>query len=56
MKGYVDLGPIVEVTVDAGLVRKALVDKRSFLEKDLAVGRLVHVGFWVDSVKVLSRC
>lgn len=53
VKGYVDLGPIVEVTVDAGLVLKALVDKRSFLEKDLAVGKLVHVGFRVDSAKVL---
>jgi molybdate/tungstate transport system ATP-binding protein len=54
VKGYVDLGPIVEVTVDAGLVMKAFVDKTSFLEKDLAVGKFVYVRFRVDSVKVLT--
>lgn len=55
VKEYMDLGPVVEVTVDVGLVLKALVDKRSFIEKDLAVGKLVHVGFSADSVKVLTE-
>jgi hypothetical protein len=35
------------------LVLKAVVDKRSFLEKGLAVGKLVHVGFRVDSGEIL---
>jgi ABC-type Fe3+/spermidine/putrescine transport system ATPase subunit len=54
VRGYVDLGPIVEVAVDAGLLLKAFIDKRSFLESNLTVGRRVHVGFRFDSVKVVS--
>jgi ABC-type Fe3+/spermidine/putrescine transport system ATPase subunit len=52
--GYIDLGPVVDVNVDAGLALKALVDKRSFLKSDLAVGKRVCVGFRADSVKVLG--
>jgi molybdate/tungstate transport system ATP-binding protein len=52
--GYVDLGPIVEVDVNADLVLKVFVDKRSFLGSNLVVGKRVYVGFRVDSVKVVS--
>ncbi len=52
--GYMDLGPVVDVNVDAGLALKVFVDKRSFLESNLAVGKRVHVGFRVDSVKIVS--
>jgi ABC-type Fe3+/spermidine/putrescine transport system ATPase subunit len=51
---YTNLGPIVEVTVDAGLMLKVFIDKRSFLEFNLFKGRRVHVGFKVDSVKIVS--
>jgi molybdate/tungstate transport system ATP-binding protein len=54
VKEYVNLGPIVEVTMDAGLVLKVFVDKRSFLESKLVVGKRTHVGFRIDSVKVVS--
>jgi molybdate/tungstate transport system ATP-binding protein len=52
--GYMDLGPIVEVNVDAGLALKALMDKRSFLESNLAIGEQVHAGFRIDSVKTVN--
>jgi len=52
--GYMDLGPMVEVNVDAGLILKALVDKRSFLESNLSVGEHVHVGFKIDNVKTVN--
>jgi len=51
---YTNLGPVVEVTVDAGLVLKVFIDKRSFLEFNLSKGRHVHVGFKVNSVKIVS--
>ncbi len=54
VRGYLDLGPVVEVTVDAGLTVKMIVDKRAYFESNLADGKRVHVGFRVDSVKVLS--
>lgn len=54
VKEYTDLGPLVEVTIDAGLDLKVFVDKRSFLESNLEVGKRVHVGFRVDAVKALS--
>jgi ABC-type Fe3+/spermidine/putrescine transport system ATPase subunit len=54
VKRYVNLGPIVEVTVDVGFVLKVFVDKRSFLESNLVVGKRVHVGFEVAAVKVMS--
>ncbi len=54
VKSYTDLGPVVEVAVDAGLVLKVLSDKRSFLESNLAAGKRVHVRFKTDSVKIVS--
>ena len=51
---YTNLGPVVEVTVDAGLVFKVFIDKRSFLGLNLFEGRRVHVGFKVDSVRIVS--
>jgi molybdate/tungstate transport system ATP-binding protein len=54
VKGYMSLGPVVEVTLDAGLRLKVFVDKRSFLELDLAVGKRIYAGFKVDAVKMVS--
>lgn len=54
IKGYTNLGPLVEVTVDAGLLLKAFVDKRTFLEANLVDGKRVNVGFKIDEVKVVS--
>jgi hypothetical protein len=48
------MGPLVEVAVDAGLPIKVFVDKRSFLESNLSEGKRVHVGFRVESVKIVS--
>ena len=55
VKGYVDMGPFVEVEVEAGLPVKVFVDKRSFLGSNLSEGRRVRVGFRVESVKVVGR-
>jgi ABC-type Fe3+/spermidine/putrescine transport system ATPase subunit len=52
--GYMDLGPFVDLSIDAGLALKAFVDKRSFLGSNLDVGERVRVGFRVDSVKIVS--
>lgn len=54
IRGYTNLGPVVEVTVDAGLILKVLLDKRSFLQSNLALGKRVHVRFRLDSVKIVS--
>jgi molybdate/tungstate transport system ATP-binding protein len=54
VKEYTNLGPVVEVTVDVGLVLKALIGKRSFLELNLSEGKRVHVGFNAASVKIVS--
>lgn len=53
--GYVDLGPVIDVEVDAGLTLKALISKRSFLESNLVAGDHVHVGFRVDSVRIVGN-
>lgn len=54
IEGYTNLGPFVEVTVDAGVLLKAFVDKRTFLDANLSDGKRVNVGFKTDSVKVVS--
>ena len=54
VKEYTNLGPVVEVTVNVGLVLKALIDKRSFLELNLSEGKRVHAGFKVASVRIVS--
>jgi molybdate/tungstate transport system ATP-binding protein len=54
VKEYTNLGPVVEVTVNVGLVLKALIDKRSFLELNLSEGKCVHVGFKAASVRIVS--
>jgi len=51
---YTNLGPLVEVTIDAGLMLKISIDKRSFLELNLIEGKHVHVSFKADSVRVVS--
>jgi molybdate/tungstate transport system ATP-binding protein len=51
---YTNLGSIVEVTIDVGLILKMFVDKRSFLELHLIGGEHVHVAFKTDSVKIVS--
>jgi molybdate/tungstate transport system ATP-binding protein len=54
IKGYTNLGSVVEVTVEAGLVLKVLIDKRSFFELNLSEGKRVYVGFKAASVKIVS--
>jgi molybdate/tungstate transport system ATP-binding protein len=54
IKGHTNLGPIFEVVVDAGLILKVIVDKRSFLEFRLFEKKQVHVGFMASSVKVVG--
>lgn len=54
VKQYTNLGSVVEVTVDAGLVLKALIGKRSFLELNLSEGKRVYVGFKATSVRIVS--
>lgn len=54
IKGHTNLGPIFEVAVDAGLILKVIVDKRSFLEFRLFEKKQVHIGFKVSSVKVVG--
>ena len=54
IKEYTNLGSVVEVTVDVGLVLKALISKRSFLELNLSEGKHVHVGFKAASVRIVS--
>lgn len=49
-----NLGPIVEVTVDIGILLKVFLDKRSFLEMKLLRGRHIYVAFKIDSVKIVS--
>jgi molybdate/tungstate transport system ATP-binding protein len=52
---YTNLGPVVEVTVDSGLMWKVLIDKWSFLELNLSKGKRVYVLFRADSVKIVSQ-
>jgi molybdate/tungstate transport system ATP-binding protein len=54
VKEYANLGPVVEVTVNVGLVLKALIGKRSFLELNLSEGKRVYVGFNKASVRIVS--
>jgi molybdate/tungstate transport system ATP-binding protein len=54
VKGHTNLGSIVEVAVDAGLMFKVIIDKRSFFELELFKEKQVHVGFKASSVKVVS--
>ena len=51
---YTNLGPVVEVAIDTGLMLKASIDKQSFLELNLMEGRHVHVVFNADSVRIVS--
>jgi molybdate/tungstate transport system ATP-binding protein len=53
---YTNFGPIIEVTIDAGLMLKAFIDKRSFLGLNLVEGKSVHVAFKIDSVKIVNLC
>jgi molybdate/tungstate transport system ATP-binding protein len=50
-----DLGPIVSVSVDAGLKVKAAIAKGSFLELNLDKGIRVWLSFKFESVKLLNR-
>jgi molybdate/tungstate transport system ATP-binding protein len=54
VREYTNLGPVVEVTIDAGLLLKISIDKRSFLELNLIEGKHVYVAFKVDSVRIVS--
>jgi ABC-type Fe3+/spermidine/putrescine transport system ATPase subunit len=54
VREYTNLGPIVEVTVNVGLILKAIIGKRSFLELNLFEGKRVHVGFKTASVRIVS--
>jgi molybdate/tungstate transport system ATP-binding protein len=54
VREYTNFGPVVEVNIDAGLVLKAFIDKRSFLGLNLVEGKRVHVAFKIDSVKAVN--
>jgi len=54
VKGHTNLGPIAEVVVDAGLLFKVIIDKRSFLEFELFKQKQVYVGFKASSVRVVN--
>ena len=54
VREYTNLGPVVEVAIDVGLMLKTFIDKRSFLELNLIGGKSVHVTFKADSVKIVS--
>jgi molybdate/tungstate transport system ATP-binding protein len=54
VKGHTNLGPIIEVAIDAGLMFRVIIDKRSFLEFELFKEKQVHIGFKISSVKVVS--
>jgi ABC-type Fe3+/spermidine/putrescine transport system ATPase subunit len=51
---YVDLGPIVTVDVDVGLLVKATVAKRQFIEMCLHQSNDVWLSFAPESVKILG--
>jgi molybdate/tungstate transport system ATP-binding protein len=51
----VDVGPIVSVSVDAGLGLKASVAKGSFLELNIDRGKEVWLSFKFESVKLLEK-
>jgi ABC-type Fe3+/spermidine/putrescine transport system ATPase subunit len=51
---YVDLGPIVTVDVDVGLLIKAVVAKRQYLEMRLDQSDEVWLSFAPESVKILG--
>ena len=51
---YVDLGPIVTVDVDVGLLVKATVTKRQFIEMCLHQSNDVWLSFAPESVKILG--
>jgi molybdate/tungstate transport system ATP-binding protein len=54
VKEYTNLGPVVEVTLNVGLVLKALIGKQPFLELNLYEGKRVYVGFKAASVRIVS--
>jgi molybdate/tungstate transport system ATP-binding protein len=54
VKEYTNLGSVIEVTVNVGLILKALIGKRAFLELNLSEGKHVHVGFNTASVRIVS--
>jgi molybdate transport system ATP-binding protein/molybdate/tungstate transport system ATP-binding protein len=51
---YADLGPIVTVDVDVGLLVKAVVAKRQYLEMHLDQSDDVWLSFAPESVKILG--
>jgi molybdopterin-binding protein len=51
-----NFGPVVEVTIDASITLKVLIDKRSFLGLNLVEGKHVYVAFKIDSVKIVNLC
>jgi molybdate/tungstate transport system ATP-binding protein len=54
IKEYTNLGSVIEVTVNVGLILKTLIGKRSFLELNLSEGKRVYVGFNTASVRIVS--
>jgi molybdate/tungstate transport system ATP-binding protein len=55
VKECTNIGPGVMVTINVGLILKALIGKQSFLELSLSKGKRVHVGFKAASVRIVSR-
>jgi len=54
IEDYTDIGPVILVTVDVGLLLKALVAKRSFLEMKLDRNEEVWLVFDAKSLKFLD--
>jgi molybdate/tungstate transport system ATP-binding protein len=54
VREYTNLGPVVEVVIDAGLMLNVSIDKRSFLELNLIEGKHVYATFKADSVRIVS--
>ena len=51
---YTNLGSVVEVDVDVGLLLRISIDKRTFLELNLIEGKSVWVAFKPESVRIVS--
>jgi molybdate/tungstate transport system ATP-binding protein len=49
-----DMGPFVMLTVDAGLILKAIVTKSSFMENAFEIGKAVWLHFKDNAVKILD--
>jgi ABC-type Fe3+/spermidine/putrescine transport system ATPase subunit len=50
---FVDQGPTVAITVDAGLIFKVTMTKSFFIEKNLETGQEIWLAFKKDAVKIL---